>query len=695
MAVNVQDSPKIQSYKPSKEDSQLVLDVMERIRQLQQHRSALEANPYDVSPRSRSIEDTWDFCDYVSLPHKFWNVEMQGWMADNAHPIILSKIDTAVSILAAKNPEVELVARSDKFEAKTKILEALYSLSWDKGQGRQQLIKFINNVAKYGTAIGREYHLYRKREVPKIISYDPDLGKHITETVEVVDNDEPYFETLPIRDVWVDNRAKPYDEYSIRDWCWYKTYDYSTFLIDFPVEKFPEAKFCVPTSGNSADYSKDKGDISDDIPGDKVGLWFYEDLESNEFVITDGIVVVYRGPLLNNKLSLVIGMWKMRNEQTIYGIGLPEILENSDEMLNRIVNMTQNQIMLSIGGSGFYGGVGNVTEQDMILEPKLKKLKDVDKIMFPRIPEPGPMVLNLIEYIENRADEYSGVTKALTGEQVGKTLGEAVLNREAGLRRLQTPLQNIEFALERQGRLRIDLIQLIYSRPQKTHVIVDELGAVIDPALLQEYNTLKAQVGPDSMELAQKFPQVEDSPQMFKNEFKTERLGVQKDAQGEYANSETDKLLEILPAEIEGDFDVRVRAYSTIPVSQAMEQQKAAETFQMIAQMPYTDIYKAEKHLLKTRKEKPEDWMMDEQQIQQQQQQADQAKAEQQMAGDQQQAMGQEQAAQEQAQAQAQQGTQDQKDQAQIALMQQKLEQQGQQMQVQPATQDIQANKQG
>jgi hypothetical protein len=690
-----QDPIKSPAYKPSKEDAKLVLDVIDRIRNLKQHRTSIEANPYDKSPNARSIEDTWNFCDYVSLPHKFWNVEMQSWMADNAHPLILSKIDTAVSILAAKNPEVELVARSDKFEAKTKILEALYSLSWDKGQGRQQLIKFINTIAKYGTAIGREYHLYRKREVTKIVSYDPDEGKHIVEKEEVIDNDEPYFETLPIRDVWIDNRAKPYDEYSIRDWCWTKVYDYSTFLIDFPAKKYPEAQYIVATGGNNeSDYDKDLGDVSDDIPGDKVRLWFYEDLESNEFIITDGLVLLYRGPLLGNQLSLVVGMWKMRNEQTIYGIGLPEILENSDEMLNRIVNMVQNQIMISIGGAGFYGGVGNVNEQDMILEPKLKKLRDVDKIVFPKIPAPDPMVLSLIEYIENRADEYSGVTKALTGEQVGKTLGEAVLNREAGLRRLQTPLQNIEFALERQGRLRIDLIQLVYGRPQKTHVVVDEFGAVIDPKLLQEFNDLKAQVGPDSMELIQKFPQVEGTPQMFKNEFKTERLGVQKDTNGEYTNSEQDQLIEILPAEIQGSFDVRVRAYSTIPVSQAMEQQKTAEIFQMISQMPYTDIYKAEKRLLKTRKEKPEDWMMDEQAIQDQQAQADQAKAEQQMAGDQQAAQGQEEKAQEQAQAQAQQGTQDQKDQAQIALMQQKLEQQGREAQVQPATQDIQANQQ-
>jgi len=659
-----QDKIKNTKYKPSKEVSKLVLDVMARIKDLKTHRSGLMANPYDQSPDARSIEDIWDFADFVSLPHKFYNTEMQSWMANNSHPLILAKIDTAVSIIAAKNPEVELVARSEKFETKTAILEALYGLGWDKGQGRQQLIKFINTVAKYGSAFGREYHRYRKRTVPKIISYDPDLGQHITETKELIDNDEAYFETLPIRDVWIDNRAKPYDESSIRDCAWTKCYDYSTLLLEFPKEKYPNVTALIPTDGNNdSDYASDKADIANDIPGNKVRLWFYEDEESNKKVVTDGLVLLSDEILLNNKLSLVTAMWKMRNEHTIYGLGLPEILENSDEMLNRVVNMTQNQIILSISGAGFYGGSGNVTDSDMILEPKLKKLRDSDKINFPKIPGPDSMVLELIQYIEDRADEYSGVTKALGGEQVGKTLGEAVLNREAGLRRLQTPLQNIEFALERQGRLRIDLIQLIYGRPQKTEMIVNEFGAVIDPKLHEEFMAAKESLGEDNIEFAQKFPQMENG-EVYRNQFRKERLGVKKDEKGEYENDKSDKLMEILPVEVEGEYDVRVRAFSTIPVSQSLTEARTAETYGLIAKSPYVDAFKADTRLLKSRKEKPEDWLKTEDDIMQEQEEA------QQVAG-QEGEMEQGQMEQEQAQL----GTQDEMDQTKIAEMQANMEQ--------------------
>jgi hypothetical protein len=620
MPVNQQDPPKIPSYKPSQEDRDTVNKLMTRIDELKTYRSSLNCNEYDVSPNARSIEEMWNYADYVSLPHKYWHAEMMSWMSDNSIPLILAKIDTAVSIIASKNPEVEISARNKRFEKKTKILEALYSLSWDKGQGRQQVIKFINNIAKYGFAVGREYHRFEKQTVQDIVGYDPEEGKHIVKDKEIIKHDEPYFEVLPIRDCWFDHRAKPYDEESMRDWCFLKTYDYSTFVKMFPVERFPEAKYVTPTNAQK-DY-KDKADHSDDLNAGagQIKLWFYENIEDDEFIITDGTVLIYKEPLINHQLSCVTGMWKLRNEQIVYGIGLPEILENEQNMLDKLVNTTFNQVYLSIGGAGYYGGTSNVTESDLILEPKLKKLKDAERIIFPKIPSPDAATFNMIEFVLNSADEHSGVTKSLGGEQVGKTLGEAVLNREAGMRRLSTPLQNVEFALERHARLRVDMIQLIYSRPSVTKVIKDDFGNIIDEDLLNEY--LEEKGKGSEIEFAQKFPTNEATGEMFRNEFKQERLSFEKTNEGEIEPSEQDNLMEVTPSmlgiegdEIRGDYDVRIRAFSTIPMSKSLEESRALETFNIVAPLPDTDIYKAEKTLLKRRNEDPEEWMKSEEDV--------------------------------------------------------------------------------
>lgn len=626
MPVNILDKVETKKLKASKEDSQLVLDVMARIKDLQDHRSRLKANPYDDSGKSRTIEETWDFDDYVTLPHKYSHPEMQPWMSDNSQPIVWAKIESAVALLVAKNPAVDVIEQDSQFEQKAKVIEALYNVSWEKGNGRQQLVKFVRSLAKYGFVVGREYHRYKKQKINVMVDYDPDENRHMIEERDKVIFDEPYFEVLPIRDCWFDYKARPYDEDSMRDWCWTVLYDYSTFEKEFPKSKYPNAE---GISGHSESNSsvKSKSDIDDSVNGFKVRLWFYEDKENDQFIITDGMVLLYEGPLINHELSCVTAMWNMRHEHTIYGVGLPEILENNQEMLDKIMNMSLNQIILSISATGFYGGLGDVKATDMILEPKLKKLRDSDKINFVKIPSIDSTVFNMLEVIKNDADEFSGITKSLSGEQVGKTLGEAVLNREAGLRRLSLPLGNIEFALERHAKLRINNIQLIYSRPQASQEIVNDMGLVLSEKLWQEYKEERVRLGQGHPSFVQKFPDNPQTGQLFKNSFRKERLPLEKTEDGKLETTEQDKWLEITPDEIEGEFDVKIRAFSTLPMSQTLEESKALETFNLIAKLPYTDIYKAQRRLLKKRKEDPDDWMITEDQILQNQQAAEQAGA--------------------------------------------------------------------
>ena len=69
--VNTDKIEKTMAYNPSKEDKELLLRVNERIQDLVNYRGGIKANPYDVTPKARTIEETWDYCDYVALPHKY------------------------------------------------------------------------------------------------------------------------------------------------------------------------------------------------------------------------------------------------------------------------------------------------------------------------------------------------------------------------------------------------------------------------------------------------------------------------------------------------------------------------------------------------------------------------------------------------------------------------------------------------
>jgi hypothetical protein len=621
MPVNQQDVKDQLVYTPSQEDKDFLSKVVDRLDDLQEYRSALMANPYDVSSKARTLEATWDFDDYIALPHKYSNTEMEDWMCNNSRPMVWSKIQTALSILVSKNPEVEISGRTEKFNKKSKILEALYNCSWDKGDGKRQLIKFIFNILKYGTGIGREYHRYVEIEKEVVTGYDPQKLRHVTEKRKVAIHDEPYFEVLPIRSVWIDNRAKPYDRSSVRDWSWCIDYDFSTFEILY--KDLPNAKFVKPsTSSENADVN-DKALLDDVIGKPRVRVYFYENEENNEFVIFTKDVLIYKGVLVNGRLSLVLGMWQIRNEYTIYGIGLPEILENSQELYDKLSNMTTNQLLLAISGSGFYGGQGDLSEKDLELKPKLTKLRDAEKIIFPKIPMPDSMVLEAIEGVKIEADEISGVTKSLSGEIVGKTLGEAVLNKEAGLQRLSLPLQNIEFALEDHARLRIDNIQYIYSTPVKSDLIRNKLGEIIEPQLWEEY---LAERGQQTQGLAYKYPEDLQTGELYKNTYRSERMKLEKTPEGETQPTEQDQYLEITPEEISGEYDVKIKAFSTLPMSKTLEASKALETLNIFAKLPYVDLYALEKWVMEKRGDPSEKLLQTEEQIIQEQQQADQAR---------------------------------------------------------------------
>ena len=586
-----------------------VKNIMDRIQDLKTHRSSLKCNPYDNSKKARSIEEMWDYADYVALPHKFASNEMQDWMSDNSIPLIMAKIDTAVSVIVSKNPEIELSGTTEAYEKKSKVLKFLYDLSWSKG-GRQQLIKFVYNMAKYGFAPAREYHRFEQQEVEEVIAYHPE-GKHETFKKTITLHDEPVFETLPIRDVYIDDRAIPFDEDSVKDWAWNIEYDFETFKRVFK-------KYNISKVKRSIKDRKDKADIQ---PNNKesVSVWFYENRETNEFIITDGLELIYKGLLPNGKLSLVYGIWKLRNDFCIYGIGVPEELEHNQTLLDRLANMTINQTMLAVGGAGFYGGTQNVTQRDMILEPRLKKLRDSDKINFPKIPSPDQFTLQMIEFILDQADEISGITKSLGGEQVGKTLGEAVLNREAGLRRLALPLQNLEFAMEWHARLRVDNIQLIYGRPVFSEVIANDMG-VVNEKLWKEYQVERGKLA-GTPEFMQKYPEDDDGI-IYRNQFKTVKLPFEKDKEGETEQGGKGMYLEITPEEIRGTYDVAIKAMSTIPMSQTLREAQAMETFNLVMALPYTDLYKAQQNVLKARNIDPDLWMKSEEEIMETQEQA-------------------------------------------------------------------------
>jgi hypothetical protein len=150
---------------------------------------------------------------------------------------------------------------------------------------------------------------------------------------------------------------------------------------------------------------------------------------------------------------------------------------------------------------------------------------------------------------------------------------------------------------------------------------MSDFVTIVNDKLWEEY-LKERQKGADTPEMVEKFPMNVETGEVFRNKFRTERLPFEKSPDGAMEATEKDKWLEILPSEITGEFDVRIRAMSTIPVSQALEEARVLETFNLTAQLPYTDLYKAQRNLYKSRHVDPDEWMIPEEQIMKTQEQA-------------------------------------------------------------------------
>lgn len=612
-------------YNPEKEEKELIDGFQNRLEQLKSYRSAIKANAYDPTKKSRTIEKLWDWIDFNTLPHKYNDPKMKDWMADDSRPMIYSKLLMATAQIVDQNPEIQIFARSNKHEAKENLLSALYSLEWDLSGCRSQLIQFTTECAKYGFSVGRRYHRIRTREIKEITVYDPESLKHETEKKEITDFDGIYFENLPIRDVWIDDRARPYDATSIRDWSWRKRLDWSTFQLEYPTSKYPNAKHIKPQVGEVKDQNELQAyDVQE------VELYFYEDMEHDMLLIYayNDKVLLYHGPLPydHKKLSCVTAMWSYRNAYTVYGIGLPELLEGNQKMLDRVGNMRMNQVLVSVTSPGFYGGQGNPSSQDLQVEPmKIKKLQDADKLVFVKIPPPDASSYQEETMIKNDAEEWSGISHPqFQGKKGQKTLGQNIMEREAGLQRMKLPLEHIEMALEYDAGLCIALIQQIYERPTKTSIVRKGLKDIVDPTLFQEYLEEIGKEKGNASQLVDKFPQ-EKNGTTYRNHYRERRLAMETDPEtNELSPSDEASHVEITPSMIRGEFDVKIKALSTVPISKELLRQQKLQLFGAIVKLPYTDIYKAQRQIVKTFGEKPDDWMKDKQQIQQEQQKAQQ-----------------------------------------------------------------------
>jgi len=579
--------------------------------------------------KGTGIEDIWKAADKAYPPHTAsaskkskvfvsddelgWRskpVELgaeDNWQEDSVPPTPYVKIQTALGIIIDRNPTAVMTAGAKKFVNNTVLMKHLYQDSWDIAMSKKIMLKpFVFNAAKYGMGVGRTYPLTITRPVRDIEKYvpeNPKLNKY-TETEFTYFNDV-FRESLSPWQVWFDDCSEVGNPFSANDVIYYKDYDWSKFERQFGHLK--AFKFIKPTERvldrESAELkSAETGEGESKVSKLQERLWFWENLDLDMlFICNDDGIVLVNEPMpqtpKNKRLSVYSAPWTMRNDKSIYGIGIYEAMRNDHRIYHKVRNMTVDQVLLSIYKEWFYSGTDMLEgDGNMKTRPGAgRQVSDAKNIKWSDVPGPGKDAWEAQDRMMDRIDDVTGISKSLQGEITGSTAFEISQARESALKRMKTPLEHITDALEVDAYLSCGIIEDLYS-VSKIKLLVNE--KYIEPFMIDLY---EREDGESLME-----------GRDYVKEFKEVSLPLERTEQGSFKEVEEKQFFNLKPEDFPWEGVIKIKGQSIIANSEILERTTTTELATLVVPLFSGDPAITEKparEILKAYDKDPEDWL--------------------------------------------------------------------------------------
>ena len=589
-----------------------------------------------------NIENIWKAADRAYVPHTlemkagrkaFASDDELGWRSipitigenkswqENSVPVNpYVKINTALNILVDRNPEAVFKAFSDQYEGASLLHAELYKRNWDYANSRQVLKNVILNGAKYGILCLKNFPLIQKREVRNLEEFnpaDPSKNKYSDHTITVYD--DVYRKGLNPWTTWFDESAKPGMPMSLNDWChydeigWWKARELFGHLKNW--------KYVVPI-GSEAKSPNDKSDVEEEGEKkhkrtDTVKFWYYENLEWDLYLVcTDSGIVLINEPIAkkpeNKMLMCSVAPWSLRSSETIYGIGLYELMRNDYKIYLKVRNMSVDQLALSIYKGFFFQGPNTLESTGKIaLAPgEGKQISNPKDINWNIVPGPGREVQDWMDRIKNDIDDATGIVKTLEGELSPNAKAFDIAQaREAALKRLKGPLGSIGYLLEQDAYISVANFEEMYSLPEVyTYSDIDTINTYKE--MLQNKEL------PDNVEIFEDSQVNEETGEPIDSleVHKYRRIGLHldRDDDGNIQQSEEEMFFSLKPKDLPWKGIIQVTGQSILVESPLLERQEKLEMSNLLlplfAQPPQLYL-SAAKQIIKIYKEEAKDWL--------------------------------------------------------------------------------------
>lgn len=605
-----EEKEKAKGYHPVGDEKKVYDQFLYRKNELLNSRRSVYG--MDIDRKMREMDKRY-FERKADIPPSELDPEQSPIAINNA----FGKVQTALGILIDRNPEIYLEEDSPKYSANRELIKGLANASWKNTNSLGQLKLSIFNAAKRGWFVGRTFYRELKHDARFLERVEKD-GKKVHKTVEIKKVDDVQYMNINNFNAWIDEETVPEDFYSTRDWMWREVVHIDELRKQFPEDEYPNMKYVVAggDTRETIEGHSDKNTAQLSSPNEakqtKEGMtevFYYENQYDDWFIVEiNGVMVVWEPlPQDHKRLSCVYGYWNLRSAETIYGIGVVEAMERDEQLIDRILNMTMRHLLLTISPPGFYTGTEDPEDENLRYRPgQLSRTLDPNNIKFLEVPQGNQNALENIDWVENKSDQRTGITRTLEGEvSSGSTTAfETGVNRESGLKRLRLPLKSIQYALEWEFRNRIDLIRQTYTDfkveliddPEDVQNYLDEVGA--DPT----YYFIENEGDPEN-------------ERFYAKQYRDVQMEVDQDEKGNFVESEEKRFFKIKPEMLHFEGDVVVDASSILVQSEELEK---ADTLRManillplLAQGDPAIIGRSVKQMLIAFNKDPKKWLPD------------------------------------------------------------------------------------
>jgi len=317
--------------------------------------------------------------------------KIKAWQANISVPYIFAVVETLAPRIVDARPDFEVLPRKEADSEKAVKQQKLLDYDWEMAKMDNKTEDYTKQALIYGTGFMQVSWKKDTRKVKVLKTKDINSKNYEYKEEEKTFYDAPYAEVLDIYNVWYDWRVSDYKKK--RFWMVRHVYTKEDIKRYYPMVDIRRLEHAI--SGGEAnidDYGQVrrevvkvnteiiKGNVStgDEQNIDLDGEEFYEVFDwwrpfDDEFaVMVNGFPVLKGGSIPNPYSFKEVPIVPVRNivvPGEFEGVGISQILEDSQIMLNFIKNQRLDSMTLSIHKMWIVNPMANIKKSDLVVRP--------------------------------------------------------------------------------------------------------------------------------------------------------------------------------------------------------------------------------------------------------------------------------------------------------------------------------------